>query len=75
MAISVGYMLDKQTTKARNFLKTMARLPYNQLEAQTFEDSWLLLSDIYIQSGKYDLAQENCKKALEHNKSCARVYY
>lgn len=74
LAISIGYMLDKQTTKARNFLKTMARFPYNQLEAQVFEDSWLLLSDIYIQSGKYDLAQENCKKALFHNKSCARAW-
>ena len=38
----------KQTPKARNHLKRVAKAPYNQDEADEFERGWLLLADIYI---------------------------
>lgn len=37
-------------------------------DAEDLEKSWLLLADIYIQSGKYDMAQEFLKKCLQYNK-------
>ena len=36
-------------------------------EAESFERSWLLLADIYIQAGKYDMALELLKKCLQYN--------
>lgn len=41
--------------------------------ATEFEKAFLLLSDIYIEVGKYDLAAELCKKCIANNKSCAKV--
>ena len=36
-------------------------------EAEEFEQSWLLLADIYIQGGKLDLAMELLKKCTTYN--------
>ena len=41
---------------------------WNSDEAEDFEQAWLLLSDVYITAGKYDMATELLKKCLEHNK-------
>jgi tetratricopeptide repeat protein 21B len=46
----------------------------NTAEADEFERSWLLLADIHIQGGKYDLAQELCQRCLKYNKSCAAAW-
>ena len=32
-----------------------------------------MLAEVYITSGKYDLAEELCRKCLGANKSCAKV--
>lgn len=39
-----------------------------QQDAEDLEKSWLLLADIYIQSGKYDMATELLKRCLQYNK-------
>jgi len=44
-----GFMLLKQTPKARNQLKRVQKIPYKPDEAEEFERSWLLLTDIHIQ--------------------------
>mmetsp|Transcript_26569 Transcript_26569/g.85194 ORF Transcript_26569/g.85194 Transcript_26569/m.85194 type:complete len:150 (+) Transcript_26569:142-591(+) len=67
-------MIIKQTPKARNQLKRIHKMQYNAEEADEFERSWLLLADIHIQGGKFDLAQEMCKKCLKYNKSCAKAW-
>jgi hypothetical protein len=36
-------------------------------DAEDLEKSWLLLADIYIQSGKYDMATELLKRCLQYN--------
>ena len=36
-------------------------------DAEDLEKSWLLLADIYIQSGKYDMAGELLKRVLQYN--------
>ena len=41
---------------------------WNPIDAEDFERSWLLLADIYIQSAKYDMAEELIKRCLRHNR-------
>lgn len=66
--MATAYMILKQTPRARNQLKRIAKMNWNIIDADEFEKSWLLLADIYIQSGKYDMAGELLKRCLRHNK-------
>lgn len=68
LAMATAYMILKQTPRARNQLKRIAKMNWNIRDADEFEKSWLLLADIYIQSGKYDMAGELLKRCLRHNK-------
>ncbi|XP_064595299.1 tetratricopeptide repeat protein 21B-like isoform X2 [Liolophura sinensis] len=72
--MATGYMVIKQNPRARNQLKRVAKCPWTIQDAEDLEKSWLLLADIYIQSGKYDMAQELLKRCLQHNKSCCKAY-
>ncbi|XP_041939131.1 tetratricopeptide repeat protein 21B [Alosa sapidissima] len=74
LAMATAYMILKQTPRARNQLKRIAKMNWNIVDAEEFEKSWLLLADIYIQSGKYDMAGELLKRCLRHNKSCCKAY-
>jgi len=74
LAMAMAFHLLKQMPKARNNLKRVAKMPFNAAEADDFEKSWLMLSDIHILGGKFDLAQEMCKKCLKYNKSCAKAW-
>eukprot|EP01062_Namystynia_karyoxenos_P029524 TRINITY_DN22164_c0_g1_i1.p1 TRINITY_DN22164_c0_g1~~TRINITY_DN22164_c0_g1_i1.p1 ORF type:complete len:1333 (+),score=623.83 TRINITY_DN22164_c0_g1_i1:88-4086(+) len=74
VGMATALQIMKQTPKARNHLKRVAKAPFTQEEAEDFERGWLLLSDIYIQGGKYDLAQDLLKKCLQANKSCCRAW-
>uniref|UniRef100_A0A1A7XPQ6 Tetratricopeptide repeat domain 21B n=1 Tax=Iconisemion striatum TaxID=60296 RepID=A0A1A7XPQ6_9TELE len=74
LAMATAHMVKKQTPQARNQLKRIAKMNWNIADADEFEKSWLLLADIYIQSGKYDMAGELLKKCLNHNKSCCKAY-
>lgn len=74
LGLATGYMLTKQQPKARNQLKRIAKMSYDQTLADEFERSYLLLADIYINRGKFDLAQELCKRALTHNKSSGKAW-
>eukprot|EP01086_Lenisia_limosa_P014411 TRINITY_DN4488_c0_g1_i1.p1 TRINITY_DN4488_c0_g1~~TRINITY_DN4488_c0_g1_i1.p1 ORF type:complete len:405 (+),score=90.40 TRINITY_DN4488_c0_g1_i1:31-1215(+) len=74
LALAVAHLFLKQTPKARNQLKRVAKLQFNAIEADAFEGSWLTLAHVYFQSGKYSQATELCKKCLEHNKSCGKAH-
>ncbi|XP_076851637.1 tetratricopeptide repeat protein 21B [Brachyhypopomus gauderio] len=74
LATATAYMILKQTPRARNQLKRVAKMNWNIVDADEFEKSWLLLADIYIQSGKYDMAGELLRRCLRHNKSCCKAY-
>ena len=74
LGVSTAYMIEKAPNKARNYLKRMAKMPYNQDYAEEFEKAYLMLADIYIGRGKFDLAQDLCKKCLSFNKSCAGAW-
>lgn len=68
LGMATAYMILKQTPRARNQLKRIAKMNWNPIDAEEFEKSWLLLADIYIQSGKYDMAGELLKRCLRHNR-------
>ncbi|XP_006977219.1 tetratricopeptide repeat protein 21B isoform X1 [Peromyscus maniculatus bairdii] len=74
LGMATAYMILKQTPKARNQLKRIAKMTWNPIEAEDLEKSWLLLADIYIQSAKYDMAEELLKRCLCHNRSCCKAY-
>ncbi|KAJ1621235.1 hypothetical protein T492DRAFT_847184 [Pavlovales sp. CCMP2436] len=63
-----------QAPRARNHLKRIAKMYYQPEFADDFELGWLLLAHVYIQGGKYDIAEELCNRALAANRSCARAY-
>lgn len=71
---SVGYMLLKQPPRARNQLKRAAKIAWSQEFGDDLEKCWLLLADIYIQGGKYDLATELLKKVILVNRSHPKAY-
>ncbi|XP_074219924.1 tetratricopeptide repeat protein 21B isoform X2 [Camelus bactrianus] len=68
LGMATAYMILKQTPRARNQLKRIAKMNWNPIDAEDFERSWLLLADIYIQSAKYDMAEELLKRCLRHNR-------
>ncbi|XP_053925201.1 tetratricopeptide repeat protein 21B isoform X2 [Cuculus canorus] len=74
LGMATAYMILKQTPRARNQLKRIAKMSWNPIDAEEFEKSWLLLADIYIQSAKYDMAGELLKRCLRHNRSCCKAY-
>ena len=43
-------------------------------EGVWFERGWLLLADVYIQTGKYDIAIELLKKCLQFNQVLFTVH-
>lgn len=68
LAMATAYMMLKQTPRARNQLKRIAKMNWSIVDADEFEKSWLLLADVYIHSGKYDMAGDLLKRCLNHNK-------
>jgi tetratricopeptide (TPR) repeat protein len=66
--------LLKQESKARNVLKRLNKLPFRSEDADEFEKAWLVMADMYIQSGKFDVAKEFCQQCLSRNKSCSKVW-
>lgn len=74
LGVAVAFVVLKQTPKARNMLKRIVKLEYRPDNAEEFERSWLMLADLYVHSGKYDLAQDLCKRCLTHNQSCGKAW-
>merc|ERR1711988_1483744 len=74
VSLSQAYLMLKQAPKARNHLKRVAKMQFVADLADDFERGWLMLSDVYIAGGKYDLAEELCRRCLASNKSCAKAW-
>ena len=71
---AVAHLKLNQKPKARNQLKRVAKLDYRPQYAEDFERGWLMLADMYCSTGKYDMAQDLCRKCLKHNQSCAKAW-
>ncbi|XP_023227553.1 tetratricopeptide repeat protein 21B-like [Centruroides sculpturatus] len=74
LGMATAYMILKQTPRARNQLKRVAKNTWNFTDAEYLEKCWLLLADIFIQSGKYDMSMELLKRILQYNKSSTKAY-
>lgn len=74
LGMAHAYMLLQAKPKARSQLKLIVRERWNPDYASEFEQAWLLLADIYIQTGKHDLADEPLKQCLVRNKSCSKAW-
>ncbi|XP_071548285.1 tetratricopeptide repeat protein 21B-like [Panulirus ornatus] len=74
LGMATAYMILKQTPRARNQLKRLAKAVWNFEDAEYLERCWLLLADIYVQTGKYDMATDLLKRVLQHNRSCMKAY-
>lgn len=74
LGMSTAFMLEQAPNKARNALKRIAKMPYTTDMADEFEQSYLLLADLYVERGKFDLAQDLCKRCLSYNKSCSKAW-
>ncbi|XP_068157433.1 tetratricopeptide repeat protein 21B-like [Drosophila tropicalis] len=74
LAMASALVQLKQTQRAKNQLKRIARLCWNFEEAEYLERSWLLLADIYINSNKLDVAQSFVDRVLEYNKSSTKAH-
>lgn len=70
--MAAAYMVLKQQPRARNQLKRLTKAPWNAEDGEDLEKSWLLLSDIFIQTGKYDMATEMLRRVLQYNKVCVQ---
>jgi len=74
LCMSVALQMIGQAPKARNQLKRICKLKYNRMYAAEFEEAYLMLATIYVNSKKYDLALDLCKRCLSYNQSCARAW-
>ncbi|XP_063986982.1 tetratricopeptide repeat protein 21B-like [Diachasmimorpha longicaudata] len=74
LGLATAHILLKQTPRARNHLKRVAKNVWTFEDAEYLERCWLLLADIYVQSNKYDLANDLLRKVLQHNATCVRAY-
>ena len=66
--------LQKQVQKAKNHLKRVVKNSWTYEDAEYLERAWLLLTDIYIQSGKMEIPVELIQNVLQYNKGCYKAY-
>lgn len=74
LGMSTGFMIEKAQHKARNLLKRVAKMEMSQVDGEDFEKANLFLAKFYVDKGKYDLAQDLCKRCLAQNKSCSQAW-
>ncbi|XP_055784139.1 tetratricopeptide repeat protein 21B-like isoform X2 [Salvelinus fontinalis] len=74
LAMGQAFMLLKQTPRARNQLKRLTKVEWSWELSESLETAWLLLADVYIKSGKYDVACDLLHRCVKYNQSCSRAY-
>lgn len=72
LGLAMAFVYQKQAQRARNVLKRVAKATWQFEEAEYLERSWLLLAELYFQSGKTDISVELVKKVLVYNKSSVK---
>ncbi|XP_033195611.2 tetratricopeptide repeat protein 21B [Bombus vancouverensis nearcticus] len=74
LGMAMAHILLKQTPRARNHLKRVSKNTWTFEDAEYLERCWLLLADIYVQSNKYELANDLLRRVLQHNATCVRAH-
>lgn len=74
LGLATAHIMLKQSQRAKNQLKRVAKNVWNFEDAEYLERCWLILADIYIQANKPEMAHDLLEKVTTHNKSCAKAY-
>lgn len=74
LGLATAYVMLKQSQRAKNQLKRVAKNAWSFEDAEYLERCWLLLADQYLQAGKLDMASELLTRVLEHNRSCVKAW-
>lgn len=74
LGLATAHILLKQTQKAKNQLKRVAKNTWTFEDAEYLEKCWLILASLYIQAGKNDMAHDLLERVISHNKSNAKAY-
>jgi tetratricopeptide repeat protein 21B len=74
LGLGMSYVAQKQVTRARSVLKRVGKSNWQLEEADHLEKSWLLLAELYLQSGKQEMSLELLHRVIQHNQSSAKAY-
>ncbi len=74
LGMATGFMVEKNSHKARNLLKRVAKLEPSRHDGEDFIKANLLLAKFYVDKAKYDQAQDLCKRTLNQNKSSSQAW-
>ena len=74
LCLANAYHLLGQPAKTRNYLKRISKLRLHHAYLIEFEQSFLLLAELYLEIGKHELSTELCKRVLQLNKSCGKAW-
>jgi tetratricopeptide repeat protein 21B len=74
LGMATGFMVEKNSHKARNLLKRVAKLEPSRHDGEDFSKANLLLAKFYVDKSKFDLAQDLCKRTLNQNKSSSQAW-
>lgn len=69
VAIALCKFIQKKTSDAKTFLKSVTQQEFQLEYAEYFERAWLLSADYQIGQKKFDLAEIELKKVVQFNKS------
>ncbi|XP_051538517.1 tetratricopeptide repeat protein 21B [Myxocyprinus asiaticus] len=69
-----GLIQLKQIPRARNFLKRLTKMEWNDANTDHLENASLLLADMYIKMGKYPQVDKLLDICTRQNKSCSKAY-
>ena len=74
LGMATGFMVEKNSHKARNLLKRVAKLEPARHDGEDFSKANLLLAKFYVDKSKFDQAQDLCKRTLNQNKSSSQAW-
>lgn len=70
LGLAMAFVYQKQAQRAKTILKRVAfKAVWQFEEAEYLERSWLLMAELYFQSGKTSICVELVNKVLVYNKS------
>ena len=69
VAMGLAKFIQKKSSDARNYLKTVVKNDFQLEFADYFERAWLPMADYFISVNKFDLAEAELKKVLKYNRS------
>nr|XP_055038043.1 tetratricopeptide repeat protein 21B isoform X1 [Misgurnus anguillicaudatus] len=69
-----GLLQLKQIPRARNLLKRLINMDWNDANADYLENASLLMADMYIKMRKYSHVDKLLDNCIRHNKSCSKAY-